>query len=52
VREQGAEAARILFDLIRDAERTPRRVVLPTELIVRTSTAGNRSAWFDRTNHM
>jgi DNA-binding LacI/PurR family transcriptional regulator len=38
VRDQGAEAARILFDLVRDPEGTPRRVVLPTELIVREST--------------
>jgi DNA-binding LacI/PurR family transcriptional regulator len=52
VRDQGAEAARILFDLVRDPEGTPRRVVLPTELIVRGSTVANRSARFDRTNHM
>jgi DNA-binding LacI/PurR family transcriptional regulator len=50
VREQGAEAARILFDLVRDPERTPRRVVLPTELIVRGSTVATRADRFDRTN--
>lgn len=37
VREQGAEAARIVFELVRDPQGT-RRVVLPTELIVRAST--------------
>jgi DNA-binding LacI/PurR family transcriptional regulator len=52
VREQGAEAARILFDLVRDPEGTPRRVVLPTELIVRGSTVANRPAGFDRTNQV
>jgi len=37
VSEQGMEAARIMFELIRDPEGT-RRVVLPTELIIRGST--------------
>jgi DNA-binding LacI/PurR family transcriptional regulator len=40
VRAQGAEAAHALFELVRDPEGGPRRVILPTELIVRRSTAG------------
>jgi DNA-binding LacI/PurR family transcriptional regulator len=52
VREQGAEAARIVFDLVGDAERAPRRVVLPTELIVRASTVATREGRFDRRNHV
>jgi DNA-binding LacI/PurR family transcriptional regulator len=38
VREQGAEAARALFELVADPRRSPRRVMLPTELVVRGST--------------
>jgi DNA-binding LacI/PurR family transcriptional regulator len=40
VRDQGGEAAHVLFELVRDPEGGPRRVILPTELIVRRSTAG------------
>jgi DNA-binding LacI/PurR family transcriptional regulator len=40
VREQGAEAARTLFELIADRDGTPRRVILPTELVIRQSTVG------------
>ncbi len=40
VREQGSEAARVLFDLVADPEHVPRRVILPTELVVRASTVG------------
>jgi LacI family transcriptional regulator len=37
---QGAEAARTLLRLVEDPEGAPRRVVLPTELVVRRSTVG------------
>lgn len=40
VREQGAEAVNCLLQLIGDPDRTPRRVLLPTELVIRQSTAG------------
>jgi DNA-binding LacI/PurR family transcriptional regulator len=40
VREQGVEAAHTLFHLLRDLEAGPRRVILPTELVIRRSTAG------------
>ncbi len=40
VREQGAEAARALFQLVQDPEGGPRRVILPTELVIRQSTTG------------
>ncbi len=40
VREQGAEAARTLFQLMADSDGTPRRVILPTELVIRQSTVG------------
>jgi DNA-binding LacI/PurR family transcriptional regulator len=36
--EQGAEAARTLFRLLADVDHGPRRVILPTELIIRRST--------------
>lgn len=36
----GAEAARIMLDLLDDQEPAPRRVLLPTELVVRASTIG------------
>jgi LacI family transcriptional regulator len=52
VRDQGAEAARILSDLVRDPDRAPRRVVLPTELVVRTSTVATRAGRFDRRNYV
>jgi DNA-binding LacI/PurR family transcriptional regulator len=40
VREQGAEAVLNLFQLIEDRSRSPRRVLLPTELVIRQSTVG------------
>jgi DNA-binding LacI/PurR family transcriptional regulator len=40
VRDQGAEAAHSLFQLIGHPDGGPRRVVLPTELVIRRSTAG------------
>lgn len=40
VREQGAEAVSSLFELVRDDEGSPRRVLLPTELVIRQSTVG------------
>ncbi len=40
VRQQGTEAANALFELVRDPDAGPRRVILPTELIVRRSTIG------------
>jgi len=40
VRDQGAEAVNCLFQLIGDREGTPRRVLLPTELVIRQSTVG------------
>jgi DNA-binding LacI/PurR family transcriptional regulator len=40
VREQGAEAAHTLFQLIEDPLGGPRRVILPTELVIRRSTVG------------
>ncbi len=40
VREQGAEAVRVLLELIGDRDGPPRRVTLPTELVIRESTVG------------
>lgn len=40
VQQQGAEAARMLLQLVGDATRSPRRVLLPTELVIRRSTTG------------
>jgi DNA-binding LacI/PurR family transcriptional regulator len=40
VRQQGAEAARTLFQLLGDRDGLPRRVILPTELVIRQSTVG------------
>jgi DNA-binding LacI/PurR family transcriptional regulator len=40
VQEQGAEAARMLLHLLRDKAGGPRRIILPTELVVRGSTVG------------
>ena len=40
VRQQGVEAARALLQLLGDAGRSPRRVLLPTELVIRHSTVG------------
>ena len=43
VREQGTEAARALLQLVNDPDGGPRRVVLPTELVIRQSTVGGVS---------
>jgi DNA-binding LacI/PurR family transcriptional regulator len=40
VRQQGAEAARALLQLLGDPGRSPRRVLLPTELVIRQSSVG------------
>jgi DNA-binding LacI/PurR family transcriptional regulator len=40
VRQQGIEAARALLQLLQDPGRSPRRVLLPTELVVRQSSVG------------
>ncbi len=40
VAAQGAEAARVLLDLLEDPDGGPRRILLPTELIIRQSTTG------------
>ena len=40
VHEQGAEAARTLIQLVADRDGAPRRVILPTELVIRQSTVG------------
>jgi DNA-binding LacI/PurR family transcriptional regulator len=40
VREQGEEAVNCLFQLIRERDGAPRRVLLPTELVIRQSTVG------------
>jgi DNA-binding LacI/PurR family transcriptional regulator len=40
VREQGAEAAHTLFQLLGHPDGGPRRVILPTELVIRQSTVG------------
>jgi LacI family transcriptional regulator len=39
VHAQGSEAARALFGLL-ESPQTPRRVLLPTELVIRRSTIG------------
>jgi DNA-binding LacI/PurR family transcriptional regulator len=39
VHAHGSEAARALFGLL-DSPHTPRRVLLPTELVIRQSTVG------------
>ena len=41
VDEQGIEAAYALFELLRDPRAGPRRVILPTELVIRQSTVGS-----------
>jgi DNA-binding LacI/PurR family transcriptional regulator len=43
IRDQGVEAAHALFHLLRDRDAGPRRVILPTELIIRRSTVGGGS---------
>jgi DNA-binding LacI/PurR family transcriptional regulator len=40
VERQGAEAAHTLFQLLQDPDGGPRRVILPTELVIRQSTVG------------
>ena len=40
VQEQGIEAAQVLLQLLKDPEGGPRRVILPTELVIRQSTVG------------
>lgn len=40
VREQGVEAAHTLFQLLENPAGGPRRVILPTELVIRQSTVG------------
>jgi DNA-binding LacI/PurR family transcriptional regulator len=40
IQAQGAEAARTLLNLLRDKAGGPRRIILPTELVIRASTAG------------
>ena len=40
VRDQGAEAAHALLQLLADPDGRPRRVILPTELVIRQSTVG------------
>ena len=40
VRQQGNEAANVLMQLVQDPEGRPRRVILPTELVIRQSTVG------------
>ena len=44
VRHQGIEAAHTLFRLMRDPDGGPRRVILPTELVIRRSTVGGAEA--------
>jgi DNA-binding LacI/PurR family transcriptional regulator len=44
VQQQGVEAAHALFHLLRDPNAGPKRVILPTELVIRRSTAGAREA--------
>ena len=47
VEQQGVEAAHTLFQLLQDPDGGARRVILPTELIVRQSTVG--AAWIRQT---
>src|SRR5690606_20307639 len=35
--EKGAQAARILFDLVEGVDHTPKQVILPTSLVIRES---------------
>jgi DNA-binding LacI/PurR family transcriptional regulator len=44
VQQQGVEAAHALFQLLRDPNAGPRRVILPTELVIRRSTVGKAAA--------
>ena len=48
IQMQGTYAARALFDLLAHPDGGPRRIVLPTELVIRRSTVGDASgadAW-------
>ena len=47
VQQQGAEAAQALFQLLQDPDGGPRRVLLPTELVIRQSTDGRCGAWMN-----
>jgi DNA-binding LacI/PurR family transcriptional regulator len=40
IHAQGTEAGHALFELLRDPNGGPRRVILPTELVIRRSTVG------------
>jgi len=40
VHEQGKEAAHVLLQLLKEPEAGPRRLLLPTELVIRRSTVG------------
>jgi LacI family transcriptional regulator len=44
VQQQGIEAAHTLFHLLRAPGSGPRRVILPTELVIRRSTVGGQRA--------
>jgi DNA-binding LacI/PurR family transcriptional regulator len=44
IRQQGVEAANTLFQLLQDPGGGPRRVILPTELVIRQSTVGGVQA--------
>jgi LacI family transcriptional regulator len=43
IQTQGVYAARALFDLLAHPDGGPRRIVLPTELVIRRSTVGDAS---------
>jgi DNA-binding LacI/PurR family transcriptional regulator len=43
IQTQGVYAGRTLFDLLNHPDDGPRRIVLPTELIIRRSTVGGSS---------
>jgi len=40
LRQHGMEAARTLLQLLGDPGRAPRRVLMPTELVIRQSSVG------------
>jgi DNA-binding LacI/PurR family transcriptional regulator len=42
VPQQGEEAVATVLQLVDDPDAGPRRVILPTELVVRRSTVGRR----------
>jgi DNA-binding LacI/PurR family transcriptional regulator len=43
VQRQGEAAAHVLFELLSDPDAGPRRMLLPTELVVRASTIGDEA---------